>query len=62
MLSARRHPLTGSRFTSRAAIRSALHGTIRATGACVIMAGRFAVTRQPGTDLFAKRFSEAGAQ
>ena len=31
MLSARRHPLTGSSFTSRAAMRSALPGTIRAT-------------------------------
>jgi hypothetical protein len=25
-------------------------------GACVIMAGGFAVTKEPGTDLFAKRF------
>lgn len=30
------------------------------SGACVIMAGGFAVTKEPGTDLFAKRFSDAG--
>ncbi|MEY2451927.1 MAG: uncharacterized protein QOD92_1501 [Acidimicrobiaceae bacterium] len=29
-------------------------------GACVVMAGGFAVTMEPGTDLFAKRFHEAG--
>ena len=29
-------------------------------GACIVMAGGFAVTREPATDLFAKRFSEAG--
>jgi fermentation-respiration switch protein FrsA (DUF1100 family) len=29
-------------------------------GACVIMAGAGAVTKEPGTDLFAKRFNEAG--
>jgi pimeloyl-ACP methyl ester carboxylesterase len=29
-------------------------------GACLIMAGGFAVTKEPATDLFAKRFSEAG--
>jgi uncharacterized protein len=29
-------------------------------GACVIMAGGFAVTKEPGTDKFAKRFSDAG--
>lgn len=29
-------------------------------GACVIMAGGAAVTKEPGTDLFARRFSEAG--
>ena len=29
-------------------------------GACVIMAGGFAVTKEPGTDQFAKRFQEAG--
>ena len=30
------------------------------SGACVIMAGGGAVTKEPGTDLFAKRFHEAG--
>ena len=29
-------------------------------GACVIMAGGFAVTKKPGTDLFAQCFHEAG--
>jgi pimeloyl-ACP methyl ester carboxylesterase len=29
-------------------------------GACVIMAGGFAVTKEPATDLFAKRFHDAG--
>ena len=29
-------------------------------GACVIMAGGFAVTKEPGTHPFAKRFNEAG--
>ena len=29
-------------------------------GACVIMAGGLAVTKEPGTDLFAKRFNDAG--
>jgi pimeloyl-ACP methyl ester carboxylesterase len=29
-------------------------------GLCVIMAGGFAVTKEPDTDLFAKRFHEAG--
>jgi pimeloyl-ACP methyl ester carboxylesterase len=29
-------------------------------GACVIMAGGFAVTREPATDKFARRFSDAG--
>jgi uncharacterized protein len=29
-------------------------------GACVVMAGGGAVTKEPGTDRFAKRFSEAG--
>jgi fermentation-respiration switch protein FrsA (DUF1100 family) len=28
-------------------------------GACVIMAGGFAVTKEPGTDVFAKRFNDA---
>jgi pimeloyl-ACP methyl ester carboxylesterase len=30
------------------------------SGACVVMAGGFAVTKEPATDLFAKRFHEAG--
>jgi pimeloyl-ACP methyl ester carboxylesterase len=30
------------------------------TGGCVIMAGGFAVTKEPGTDLFAQRFQDAG--
>ncbi len=29
-------------------------------GACVVMAGGFAVTKEPGTDLFARRFHRAG--
>lgn len=29
-------------------------------GACVIMAGGLAVTKEPGTDMFARRFNEAG--
>src|SRR2546429_8890157 len=29
-------------------------------GGCVIMAGGGAVTKEPGTDLFAERFHEAG--
>jgi pimeloyl-ACP methyl ester carboxylesterase len=29
-------------------------------GGCVVMAGGFAVTKEPGTDLFARRFHEAG--
>ncbi len=29
-------------------------------GGCVVMAGGFAVTKEPGTDRFAKRFSDAG--
>jgi uncharacterized protein len=31
-----------------------------ANGGCVIMAGGFAVTKEPGTDLFAGRFNDAG--
>ncbi len=31
-----------------------------ANGACVIMTGGFAVTKEPGTDRFARRFHEAG--
>jgi pimeloyl-ACP methyl ester carboxylesterase len=30
------------------------------TGACVVMAGGFAVTKEPGTDAFAHRFHQAG--
>lgn len=30
------------------------------TGACVIMAGGFGVTKEPGTDAFAARFNDAG--
>jgi dienelactone hydrolase len=29
-------------------------------GGCVIMTGGFAVTKEPGTDLFARRFHDAG--
>jgi uncharacterized protein len=29
-------------------------------GGCVVMTGGFAVTKEPGTDLFARRFNEAG--
>ena len=29
-------------------------------GGCVIMTGGFAVTKEPGTDLFAGRFNDAG--
>lgn len=47
------------RFVSGDADCAAWHypGT---NGACVIMAGGLAVTKEPGTDLFAKRFNEAG--
>jgi uncharacterized protein len=47
------------RFVSGDAQCAAWHypGT---TGACVIMAGGLAVTKEPGTDRFAARFSEAG--
>jgi len=31
-----------------------------ANGACVVMAGGFAVTKEPGTDRFARRFHDAG--
>src|SRR6516164_346427 len=31
-----------------------------ANGGCVIMTGGFAVTKEPGTDRFARRFNEAG--
>ena len=29
-------------------------------GGCVVMTGGLAVTKEPGTDLFARRFAEAG--
>src|SRR5437763_6788492 len=29
-------------------------------GGCVVMTGGFAITKEPGTDLFARRFAEAG--
>ncbi len=47
------------RFVSGGSEGAAWHypGT---SGACVIMAGGGAVTKEPGTDLFAKRFSDAG--
>jgi uncharacterized protein len=47
------------RFVSGDAECAAWHypGT---NGACVIMAGGFAVTKEPGTDRFAKRFNDAG--
>jgi predicted alpha/beta hydrolase len=47
------------RFPSGDATCAAWHypGT---DGGCVIMAGGFAVTKEPGTDRFAKRFHEAG--
>lgn len=47
------------RFTSGDTECAAWHypGT---NGACVIMAGGFAVPKEPATDLFAKRFNDAG--
>ncbi|GAB3147312.1 alpha/beta hydrolase [Microbispora hainanensis] len=47
------------RFTSGDTECAAWHypGT---NGACVIMAGGFAVPKEPATDLFAKRFNQAG--
>ena len=47
------------RFVSGNAECAAWHypGT---NGGCIIMTGGFAVTKEPGTDLFAKRFSDAG--
>ena len=47
------------RFVSGGAECAAWHypGT---NGGCVIMAGGLAVTKEPGTDLFAKRFNDAG--
>lgn len=48
-----------ARFISGDAECAAWHypGT---NGGCVIMAGGFAVTKEPGTDPFAKRFADAG--
>ncbi|HME63595.1 MAG TPA: hypothetical protein VKG61_01715, partial [Streptosporangiaceae bacterium] len=51
--------------------RSKVHFEVRGTqcaawhypgtnGGCVIMAGGFAVTKEPGTDLFAARFHDFG--
>jgi pimeloyl-ACP methyl ester carboxylesterase len=55
------------RQTERAKVRFASGGAECAawhypgsTGACVIMAGGFAVPKGPGTDRFAQRFQEAG--
>ncbi|WP_405393886.1 alpha/beta hydrolase [Microbispora hainanensis] len=47
------------RFTSGGTECAAWHypGT---NGACVVMAGGFAVPKEPATDLFAKRFNQAG--
>ena len=53
--------------TERQKVRFASGGTECAAwhypgtnGACVIMTGGFAVTKEPGTDLFARRFNDAG--
>jgi alpha-beta hydrolase superfamily lysophospholipase len=48
-----------ARFASEGTECAAWHypGT---NGACVVMAGGGAVTKEPGTDPFAKRFHEAG--
>ena len=57
----------GKVSADREAVRFASGGTECAawhypgsSGACVIMAGGFAVTKEPGTDLFAKRFHDDG--
>jgi uncharacterized protein len=47
------------RFTSGDAQCAAWHYP-GASGACVIMTGGYAVTKEPGTDRFARRFHEAG--
>lgn len=54
-----RVPRQPVRFRSGRADCAAWHypGT---NGACVVMAGGFAVTKEPGTDLFAERFQAAG--
>lgn len=52
-------PRVGVRFRSGGTTCAAWHypGT---NGACVVMAGGFAVTKEPGTDLFARGFQDAG--
>src|SRR5262249_17813259 len=47
------------RFVSGGAECAAWHYP-GANGACVIMAGGGAVTKEPGTDPFARRFNDAG--
>ncbi|WP_433890070.1 alpha/beta hydrolase [Streptomyces sp. CA-111067] len=47
------------RFASAGTDCAAWHYPTR-NGACVIMAGGFAVTKEPATNLFARRFHEAG--
>jgi uncharacterized protein len=47
------------RFTSGDAECAAWHYP-GGNGACVIMTGGFAVTKEPGTDRFARRFHQAG--
>ncbi|SEK60106.1 alpha/beta hydrolase [Streptacidiphilus jiangxiensis] len=49
----------GVRFTSAGAECAAWYYPGR-NGACVVMAGGFAVPKEPGTDRFARRFQEAG--
>jgi fermentation-respiration switch protein FrsA (DUF1100 family) len=56
MLSAERQKV---RFDSGAAECAAWHYP-GSNGACVIMAGGFAVTKEPATDLFARRFHDDG--
>jgi len=48
-----------TRFTSGDTECAAWHYPGR-NGGCVVMAGGFAVTKEPGTDLFARRFHQAG--
>ncbi|MEV0232044.1 alpha/beta hydrolase [Nonomuraea sp. NPDC050786] len=59
--------MTSAEAGARQAVRFASGGTECAAwhypgtnGACVIMAGGFAVPKEPATDLFAKRFHDAG--
>lgn len=47
------------RFTSAGTACSAWHYP-GSNGACVVMAGGFAITKEPGTDRFARGFQEAG--